>query len=76
MEQGIDILETGRHARKRVLLLGELGDFLERFGEQGVHLREVGRDALLGDVEQDLLGFFDNGGQVIWRIVRERIDLR
>ena len=57
-----------------VLLLGQLGDFLERLGEQGIHLGERGRHALLGHTEQRLLSVLHHLVQVVGRVVGQRVD--
>ena len=74
VEQVVGVLEAGGHAGHVVLLLGELRDLLERLGEQGVHLGERGRHALLGHAEERLLGVLHHLVQVVGRVVGERVD--
>ena len=75
MEQVVHVFEPAGDAGHGVLLLGQLRQLLERLGEQYVHALERGRNALLGDVEQRLLGFFDHDAQVVGRIVGQGLDL-
>ena len=52
----------------------ELLELVEGLDHKGVDLLEIGGDALVGDIEEELLGFLDNGVEVIWGVVAQGRD--
>ena len=72
----VELLEAGRDARHVGAGLVEVHDPLEALLQQPLDVAEVARDALLGELEDDLLGPVDEVGGLPRALLAEPGDLR
>ena len=72
----VEVAEAGGHSRDVDARLVELGDPLEALLEQRLDVGEVGGDALLGELEDDLLGPVDEVERLAGALLPEARDLR
>ena len=71
----VELLEAGRRAGDVGARLVEVHDPLEALLQQPLDVGEVARDALLGEVEDDLLGAVDEVGRLAGPLAAEPRDL-
>ena len=75
-EQLIHVGKAGRHACHMVLIVHQVVDFVEGLRQKVGDVLERRRHALLRDVEEHLLGLFDDLVRIVRSVVSKSVDVR